>query len=52
MILKPTHTEKYLDWNSYHHKNHKKSVINSLAYRAVRICDDETLPSELNNIKE
>ena len=29
---KPTHTEKYLDWNSYHHKNNKKSVINSLAY--------------------
>ena len=26
---KPTHTEKYLDWNSYHHKYQKKSVINS-----------------------
>ena len=43
---------KYLDWHSYDHKNQKESVINSLAFRAVRICDEEKLPSELNNIKE
>jgi hypothetical protein len=48
---KPTHTDKYLNFQSYHHLSQKISVIDSLVYRAIRICDDEFLQEELNHIK-
>jgi hypothetical protein len=37
------HTNRYLNYNSYHHPSQNISVVNSLIYRAIRICDDEYL---------
>ena len=34
---KPTHTHKYLDYNSHHPSQHKRSVVNSLLHRAQEI---------------
>jgi hypothetical protein len=48
---KPTNTGRYLNFQSYHHRSHKLSVIDSLMYRAITVCDDESLPNEINTIK-
>ena len=37
---KATHTNKYLDYSSYHPNSHKDSVANTLLHRAHNICDD------------
>ena len=34
---KPTHTDKYLDYNSNHPSQHKRSVVNTLLHRAQKI---------------
>ena len=34
---KPTHTDKYLDYNSHHPSQHKRSVVNTLLRRAQEI---------------
>ena len=34
---KPTHTDKYLDYNSHHPSQHKRSVVNTLLHRAQKI---------------
>ena len=33
----PTHTDKYLDYNSHHPSQHKRSVVNTLLHRAQEI---------------
>ena len=35
---KPTHTDMYLHWDSYHHLAAKYSVINTLRHRAKTVC--------------
>ena len=40
---KTTHTDRLLDFNSYHPLSHKKSVVKSLWNRAINICSNETL---------
>ncbi|CAK9810876.1 hypothetical protein ANTPLA_LOCUS6713 [Anthophora plagiata] len=47
---KPTHTDRYLHAQSHHHPAQKNSVIVSLVNRAINICEEEHLQSELNHI--
>jgi predicted GIY-YIG superfamily endonuclease len=49
---KPTHTDEYLKFHSYHHKSQKISVIDSLFNRALRICDKESLQDELDHVTQ
>lgn len=48
---KKTHSNRYLDWNSFHHRSQKIGVIDSLVMRGVRVCSDEFLSEELSLIK-
>ena len=43
---KPTHTDQYLQWNSYHHLSAKFSVINTLKHRAKTVCSNNHLLKE------
>jgi hypothetical protein len=45
---KPTHTNLYLQQSSHHHPAHKHSVLTSLVHRARAICDQPSLPHELD----
>ncbi|KAJ8959397.1 hypothetical protein NQ318_022085 [Aromia moschata] len=49
---KKTHTDSYLKAASHHHPQMKRSIIQTLIHRVEIICDDESRPKELNNIKE
>ena len=40
---KPTHTDMYLHWDSYHHLSVKYSVINTLTHRAKTVCSTKQL---------
>lgn len=48
---KPSNTGKYLDFTSYNSKSQKISVINSLVSRAIKICSNSHLETELEKIK-
>ena len=50
IFRKSTHTDKYLDYKSYHPNQHKHSVIRSLVHRAVTLCDRNNVQDELNHI--
>ena len=43
---KPTHTDLYLQWDSYHHLSAKYSVINTLRHRAKTVCSNQYLLTE------
>ncbi|MCG8429652.1 MAG: hypothetical protein MJA29_00535, partial [Candidatus Omnitrophica bacterium] len=43
---KPTHTDKYLDWNSNHPLSAKRAVVRALTDRAFKVC---STPEALNN---
>jgi len=47
---KPTNTDKYSDFNSNHPFCHKCSVIDTLVYRALKICDNDKLDTEIEHI--
>ena len=40
---KPTHTDKYLQWDSHHHLSAKFSVIQTLSHRASTVCSNPEL---------
>jgi len=44
---KPTHTNLYLQQSSHHHPANKQSVLTSLIQRARTLCDQDSLPQEL-----
>ncbi len=48
---KPTHTDRYLDWTSHHHRSQKIAVIDSFTMRALKICDNSSLSQELHRIE-
>ena len=47
---KPTHTDKYLNFNSYNPVPHKNSVIRTLVHRAETLCDAENKNQEIDHI--
>ena len=52
IFRKPTHTDKYLDFNSDHPLEHKHSVIRTLVHRAEKLCDDEFKKQEMSHISK
>ena len=50
VFRKETHTDKYLDFNSYHPLCHKQSTARSLFSRAIKICDNKYINKELDHI--
>jgi hypothetical protein len=44
---KSTHTNLYLHQNSHHHPANKQPVLASLIHRAKPLCDQDSLPQEL-----
>ena len=50
---KPTHTNEYLQWDSYHAINNKYSIISTLLQRARNICSNkESLEEEHTNTQK
>ena len=46
VFRKPTYTDMYLHWDSYHHLSAKYSVINTLRHRAKTVCSTQQLLKE------
>ncbi|XP_021959410.1 uncharacterized protein LOC110855266 [Folsomia candida] len=44
---KPTHTNQYLHFDSYHHPSQKIAVIDTLVTRAMRLCDEDHRDEEM-----
>jgi len=49
---KITHTDRYINFNSYHHPRVKSGVISCLKNRAERVCDPEHLKAEMVHLKK
>ena len=47
VYCKPTHINLYLQQSSHHHPANKQSVLTSLIQRARTLCDQDSLPQEL-----
>jgi hypothetical protein len=45
---RPTHTNLYLQQSSHHHSANKQSALTSLTHRAKTLCDQDSLPKELD----
>ena len=48
---KPTHTDRYLHYNSLHHPSIKNSVCKTLIYGAKTICEVGKIEGELEHLR-
>ena len=48
---KPTHTDRYLHYNSFHHPGIKNSVCKTLINRAKIICEVDNIEGELKHLR-
>ena len=48
---KPTHTDRYLHYNSFHHPSIKNSVRKTLINRAKTICEVDNTEGELDHLR-
>ena len=48
---KPTHTDRYLHYNSFHHPSIKSSVCKTLINRAKTICEVDNIEGELELLR-
>ena len=51
MYRKPTHTHRYLHYNSFHHPSIKNSVCKTLINRAKTICEVDNIEGELKRLR-
>ena len=49
---KITHTNRYINYASHHHPKTKTGVIACLRNRAEKVCDQQSLESELSHLKK
>ena len=48
---KPTHTDRFLHYNSFHHPSIKTSVCKTLINRAKTICEVDNIEGELEHLR-
>ena len=48
---KPTHTNRYLHYNSFHYPSIKNSVCKTLISRAKTICEVDNIEGEFEHLK-
>ena len=51
MYRKPTHMDRYLHYNSFHHSSIKNSVCKTLINRAKAICELDNMEGELEHLR-
>jgi len=49
---KSTHTDRYLNFNSFHHVANKMSVVDTLVFRAFTVCHKDHLEEEFDYIRK
>ena len=50
VFRKPTHTDRYLNYRSFHHPAIKSSVCKTLVNRAYNVCNKESITKELDHL--
>ena len=51
LFQKPTHTDRYLNFRSYHHPRVKTSIIKCLVHRARAVCNEEEVEKEIRHLQ-